>query len=339
MWQNRWRDTMRTSPSSTYLRSAGGILLAALAFELLLRHLSWNPPIAEGGRESTVVYRLLEGWGVSHWDARGIRLSRPEPPGPVVLTVGDSFTESAHVDDDEVYTSLVQSFLGLKVLNAGRSSLSPADYVLSAPRLLSEFRPAWTVIELNAPDLSGDGFIVTKAHFEIRDGHLVPVPAPVANLGRTSRILARLRPHSALLNYGIARGGMFRTLSNMPPLFRAADESQVAQGEPAKFTYPVEDELALMTSAFRHRTTFFFIPGINTGEDPIETRFWAYCASTGVSCVDFRAAFADFRLRGRSPFGFPNSQFGQGHLNSEGHRAAARLLARELLSLRRRGLF
>ena len=328
---------MRILP--TYLRTAIGVLLALLAFELLLRHLSWNPPISEGGRESTVVYRLLEGWGVSHWDSHGIRTSPSQQAGPVVLAIGDSFTESAQVNDDEVFTARLQSLLGIRVFNAGRSSLSPADYLLDAPKLRSEFRPSWTIIELNAPDLSDDGFVPTKAHFEFHEGRLVPMPPPAVHLGRTSRILARLRPRSALLNYGIARGGMFRALSQMPPLFLAANEGQPARIAPPELTPPVDDELSLMTEAFGGRLTFFFIPGFSTGEDVVEKRFLARCASARLSCVDLRATFADFRTRGRSPFGFPNSSFAQGHMNAEGHRAAADLLAHELSSLRRRGLF
>src|SRR5450631_3390948 len=132
-----------------------------------------------------------------------------------------------------------------------------------------------------------------------------------------------------------SRGGMFRALSQMPPLFLAANEGQPTHTAPSEFTPPVEDELSLMTEAFGGRLTFFFIPGFSTEEDVVEKRFLAHCATARLSCVDLRATFADFRTRGRAPFGFPNSSFAQGHMNAEGHRAAAYHVARELSSLRR----
>jgi len=324
---------------STFLRIAIGTLLALLAFEILLRHLSWSSSISESGHGSTEIYRLLEGWGVSHWDSRGIRVTPPKA-GPVLLVVGDSYTESGHVDDDDVYTSRLQSLLGIKVLNDGLSTLSPADYLLAAPEVQTRFRPSWTIIELNAPDLSDDGFIDSKAHFLWREGKLVPTLAPQAKLGRISRLLARLRRRSALMNYGIARGTMFRALAQMPPLFRAADEAAPKPATPhPAFTPPVENELSLMTAAYGGRLTFLFIPEFNKEADVVEKRFLAHCAAARLSCVDLRVAFDDFRTRGRAPFGFPNSYFGQGHMNADGHRAAADLLAHELSSLRRRGLF
>ncbi len=126
----------------------------------------------------------------------------------------------------------------------------------------------------------------------------------------------------------------------MPPLFRAAHEAAPKSATPPPaFTSPVENELSLMTEAYGGRLTVFFTPGFSTEEDVIEKRFLAHCAAATLSCVDLRVAFDDFRIRGRAPFGFPNSYFGQGHMNAEGHRAAADLLAHELSSLRRRGLF
>jgi hypothetical protein len=320
---------------STLLRSAIGILLAAVASEVALRHLSWIGRDPLGGPGSTIVYhRLNEGWGFGHWDGAGIRAS-PVSNTPTLLAVGDSFTEAQEVDDDEVFTAL----LGLRVLNAGRASESPADYCLQGPKLLQRYRPAWTLIEINDMDLSDDAFESSKAHFVIRGRRLLAVPTDTHPLGRISRILGAVRRESALANYAVARIQMFGMSSHSPPLFRAADRAATPPPAERVREWPVDEELSAMANAYQGRVTFFFIPSFQPAQSPIERRFLMNCRAANRSCVDLRAAFGGFSAAGRAPFGFPNSRFGEGHMNAAGHRAAAMLMAAELSNVRRRGLF
>jgi hypothetical protein len=319
-------------------RSGAGMLLAAAAFEILLRHLAWTSTDSATGLK-TAIQRLNEGSGVSRWDARGVRLS-PAENGPVVLAAGDSFIEGLQVNDDEVLTARLATLIGVRVLNVGRASQSPADYCLLAPERLKQFKPAWTVIEINSSDLSDDSFNPSKTHFVLRNSQLVPVEPPPFRLGRISRTLAVIRGNSALANYAIARIDMFRYASQSPPLFRAADRVQPPPPPLApERDWPVEDELSLMSSAYEGRVTFFFIPDFEAKKAPEERRFLDYCHAANLSCADLRASFGKFSAHGHAPFGFPNSRFAAGHLNAEGHRAAASLLAQELSKVRGRGLF
>lgn len=314
--------------ASTLLPSACGMLLAAAVFEILLRHLVWSAGLDAPGQSGMLVRRLQEGSAVSHWTSRGIRAA-PAMDGPSVLAIGDSFTEAAQVEDDEVFTARLQRMLNVPVLNAGSASRSPADYVVLAPEFINEFQPAWTVIQLNESDLTDDAFVVSKAHFEEGDGQVIAVPARNVRLGRISRLLGRIRGHSALANYAIARIDLYRSASPMPPLFRAGDVEQKTVPAPPRDD-PIEAELSALASAYGGRVTFFFIPPLTGEPDAIEQRVIAHCARAGLSCVDFRGAFHEFRRLGRAPFGFANSRFGVGHLNEEGHAAAATLLAQEL---------
>jgi hypothetical protein len=324
---------------STFFRSAAGILLAAGTFELFLRHLSWTEKLSPSDPgPSVTIHRLNEGWGLSRWDRRGFRISAGAQ-GPVVLAVGDSFTEALQVNDEAVFTARVEALAGVRVLNVGRGSESPADYCALAQEYRSRFRPAWTVIEINAADFMDDAFQSSKAHFVVRQGHLVPQQPEPGHPGRISRILAEIRARSALVNYGIARLDMFSSASQAPPLFRAADREKPRQTAGPPHNWPVEEELAQMSAAYEERVTFLLIPDFEPSRTSIEERFLAHCQAATLSCVDLRAAFGEFTGRGSAPFGFPNSRFGQGHLNREGHRAAALLLAHEILELRRRGLF
>jgi hypothetical protein len=312
----------------TFLPFAAGLLLAAGVFELLLRQLLWTT--GGPGQASTLVRRLDEGSGVSHWDARGIRVA-PPAPGPPILAIGDSFTEASQVNDDEVFTARLQSILGVRVLNNGVAARSPADYIVLAPQLKRELQPVWTIIQFNDSDLTDDGFVSSKAHFEERDGNLIAVAAPESHVGRVSRILARMRAHSALVNYGVARLELFRARSPTPPLFRGGVREKLTNPlATPRYNYPVETELAMLSTAYDGRVTFLFVPPFREEQNAVEQRVLAYCAAAHLSCVDFRATFDDFRRRGRSPVGFTNSWFARGHLKAAGHRAAAELLAREL---------
>jgi len=314
-------------------RPALGFLIASAAFELLLRHMVWT---AHDGPISVVYQRLREGWGVSRWKPDGTRVA-PPLAGPRVLVTGDSFTAAHEVNDDEVFTAVLQQRLHLPVLNTGYSSRSPADYVALAPELLGRFHPVWTVIQLETWDLRDDSFNETKTHFVIRGAALVPVTPPEYRLGRLSRALASIRGRSSLVNYLVARWGMFRSSARMPPLFRAANAARPPSEEHRDF--PVENEMATMVAAYRGRVTFLLIPSFDDSSDETEERFLAYCRGAGVSFVDLRESFPAFRRAGRAPFGFFNSSFGGGHMNAAGHAAAALLLSRELEEVRRRGLF
>ncbi|MEO6324792.1 MAG: hypothetical protein ABIQ65_09210 [Thermoanaerobaculia bacterium] len=247
-------------------------------------------------------------------------------------------TEAVQVDDDEVFTALLQSRLSIPVINAGLSSRSPADYIVLAPSLLKHVHPTWTVIEVNAADLTDDGFAQGKRRFVDRSGVLEVQTPETVHLGLLSRTLARVRPHSALINYGIARFDMFRSGSRLPALFRgAATENAKTPAQPV--VYPVERELDLMQRSYGSRVTFFFLPEFNRTIGSTEKRFISHCLSSRSSCVNLRVSFREFEEEGCAPFGFHNSRFGGGHMNAEGHRAAADLLSRELQELRRRGLF
>ncbi|HKO02926.1 MAG TPA: hypothetical protein VJ032_14605, partial [Thermoanaerobaculia bacterium] len=208
--------------ASTLLPFAVGSLLAAGAFELLLRQLAWSSGFDANGQPSMQVRRVEEGSGVLHRDARGVRVTPPIGGAPI-LAVGDSFTEAAQVNDDDAFTARLQTLLGIPVLNAGVAAQSPADYVLRAPQLKRELQPVWTVIQLNEGDLTSDAFAPSKAQFETRDGKLVAIAGPPVRVGRISRFLSHVRSYSALANYALARVDLFRSASHPPPLFRAAD--------------------------------------------------------------------------------------------------------------------
>ena len=131
--------------SRAAVRPIVGILLALLTFEVVLRQLTSGHVVLDRRvgwvwQSTTVVHRLTEGWGVSHWRDDETRDHAPLPTNaPRVLFVGDSFTEALQVDDHEVFTGRLSS---VNALNIGQSGHSTADYVAFAAEYRARFRPS-----------------------------------------------------------------------------------------------------------------------------------------------------------------------------------------------------
>ena len=327
-----------------WLGIAAGVLLALAVFEGVARRIYWMPyelhpvlgSVIQPGR--TARY-CREGCGSSHWIEGGIRRTAPlDPAKPVVLVLGDSFTESYMIDDDRVYTGQVEGRLAasgspLQLANAGRSGLAVPDYIELAPYYAAALAPVWTVIELRPPDLEDDAFDTRKTHF-VRDaaGGVSVVPVSRTGVSRWNRVLAPLRRNSALASFATVRAFEFAAAARAEaPLFRA---TRRAAEPPPPAAYPVVAELDALAAAYGGRVTFLFLPVYETrrpthvGET--EQIVADTCTARGWSCVSLRAAFPGFTARNASPFGFPNSQYNVGHMNEAGHDATAVLLEAEL---------
>ena len=317
-----------------------GCFTAVLLFEIILRHLyfglqTWEPNAGWKYRNIELRRYLFEGGSTSRWDARGVRIvPGATPAGPRILVVGNSYTQGTQVGDADVYTAILQKELRVPVLNAGRDAQTPADDGFAASDHLASLAPAWTIIQVTPHDFDEADIPAGSARFVQADRELVLVP-PRPHFGRFSAYTQPVRRASALVNVGVMRFAVLRDMP-IPPLFHAADPPPPA--ESPRYG-PVERELDALRAAYRGRVTMFLIPEFLDRETSAEARFARWCVTAGVSCVNMRSAFGDFDARGRAPVGFANSSFGTGHLNVEGHAAAAQLLGREIERLRARGLF
>ena len=319
-----------------------GALLALALFEGVARRVSWlvydiDPRLGSILAPGRAAVYCREGCGSSRWIADGIRRAAPlDPARPVLLVVGDSFTEALMIDDDRVFTRILEARLAaagspLQVANAGRSGGSPADYVALAPFYRERLAPRWTVIQLRAPDLEGDAFDPSKTHFdEGSDGRLTVVPV-VQPISRFNRMLAPVRRESALVGFATVRLREFRSAAaDEPTLFRATRR----RAPPPPRAWPVGAQLAAMADAFDGRVTFLFLPDYDARDprhvDAIEGTVAAACAAHAWSCASLRDAFPAFAAARTAPYGFPNSAFDSGHMNAAGHAAAAAVLETEL---------
>ncbi|HZM50101.1 MAG TPA: hypothetical protein VFE68_06405, partial [Vicinamibacteria bacterium] len=199
-----------------------GILLALIAMELVVRQVYHVPVALEPGfgkiiRPGATVRWWKEGHGESHWTRFGLRRREiPDLSKTSVLVLGNSFTEALQVDDEHVFTSILEEKLrsggvAESVLNAGRSGASAADYAALAPRNKDLFHMRWTVVQLIPEDLGALAWARARNHFAYDEGgRLVAVAQPLAPGSRLHAWLAPLVNRVMLVVYGTYRIAEFR---------------------------------------------------------------------------------------------------------------------------------
>jgi len=351
-----------------------GVIMAALSMEAVVRS-TYSMPLVYEPDFGLVVRPGLVRWGreghaTSHWTRFGLRgRAAPDLSGEAILVLGNSVTEALQVDDEEVFTTLVERLLreagvNRRVLNAGRSGVSAAEFAAFAERNLRVFRPRWTVVEIMPEDLGPYSWSGDRSHFSLdAGGHLTVNPRPLAEPRHP--FLSAVANESMLVVYGAYRIQEFRqAFAEQPPLFLAASSPPPEKNrrgpatetpEPSASMFvactdpntgvidcPIEAELDAVREAYQGRVSFLVIPKLNPRfpgfKEPLEMRIDAHCSRTGMSCVNIREGYAELASRGLSPFGFSNTGFNQGHMNRDGHRLTARLLSRELERLIADGL-
>jgi len=244
------------------------------------------------------------------------------------------------LDDHEVYTQRLEDALrasdrAMPVLNAGKSTMSVADYVFHAPYYRRTHHPRWTIIQLRDPDVTDDAWKSEPgvALFDRQDGTLVVRPPDVTPPSGLKRAIFEPRQRFSLLGFAITRLQKFALAAKQePPLFRAGSEHKKAASPAVE--YPIEDELAMLVQAFEGRVTFLYLPPYDPRglEEPtqIEHRVAKACARAGWSFVNLRDRFPEFMAGSIAPYGFDNTSFNSGHLNRAGHAAAAKALQAEM---------
>lgn len=350
----RWGARIRA-----LVRVAFGGLLAVLVAEAAVRRFYYlkggydnvmGPQIAPG-----MVRYGLEGMGTSYWVERGLRrASAPDPALPSILALGDSFTESLGLDDDDVFTHRLERKLrergsSVQVLNAGHAGASVADYVALAPRYREWFSPRWTVVQLRAADLTTEPWQSRPSYARFTRGtgnEIVTQPAVVAQHSRLWFSLLRIRQESMLLTLGFIRLNDFLAAARAePPLFRGGAPTQPPPEsyETDPSAWPVAEELALLARAYDGRMTIAYLPEFDpeapSKTGPVERVLQEACDAQRISCLNLRRHFQKFAADRVSPFGFPNSAYNFGHMNELGHHALADDLEREIARLQSDGIF
>lgn len=342
------------------LSLAGGALLALLVAESFVRLTAFQKAAYDRRfgwvvKPETTARYWGEGRGVSSWVSHGVRGPHPVRfgPEPRVLVLGDSFTEALNVNDAETFVAVAQARIpsrigGPVLINAGKSSRSPADYVAQADTYLRLFRPVWTVVQLTDQDFLGDSWREGRTRFT-RSGtdrrlNVVPVVdrAPSGRLAGT--VYHEVSQRVALVPFLHSRLSAFAAgARNEPPLFEAGRDRSIDSPEKTAALEPIAEELDLLARAFNERVSLLYVswfePRTPKLATPIEMAVLEAAGARGLRVIQMREAWPKFADAGRAPFGFTNSAFNKGHLNLAGHRAVGEALATEIEALRSSGLF
>jgi hypothetical protein len=333
--------------------------LALLTVEAVIRQteferLIWDREVGQLHRPGVEARFSREGFGRSHWLAGGLRSDVASLSGAHtrVLVLGDSFTEALQVGDDQVFTALAgqqlrDDKLEVAILNAGMAGLAPSDYAYLAPRHLRVFRPAWTIIELTDHDLEGDSWDPSKIHFAFDSaGQLLLDHAAASKDPNTSlvrRFYERLTDRIALIRFVRLRLRDFAEgFAKEPPLFRAGAGASHKVAGSHQSADRVKLEVAQLRAAYGNRLTLLLVstfdPSRPSTPSPTEQRLLDAAAELNVRLVTNRSGYPELARAGRAPFGFANSAFNVGHMNSLGHEVTSRVLANEIRYLMSHGL-
>ena len=131
--------------------------------------------------------------------------------GPVVLAVGDSFTEGWAVGDDETWPAHLERDTGWRVLNAGVRAYGLDQMVLRAERLAPRVKPRAIVLAFIEDDLSRAGLTIRQG---FRKPYFVPagetielrnVPVPRTPVSDGFDAVRRVLGYSYLIDFVMRR--------------------------------------------------------------------------------------------------------------------------------------
>ena len=97
---------------------------------------------------------------------RNHNLDRPTATGPLILALGDSYTEGYAVSDDETWPAHLERDTGRRVLNAGVRSYGLDQIVLRAERLVPRVKPRTMVLAFIESDIGRTALLARELRFK-----------------------------------------------------------------------------------------------------------------------------------------------------------------------------
>jgi hypothetical protein len=97
---------------------------------------------------------------------RNHNLDRPTATGPLILALGDSYTEGYAVSDDKTWPAHLERDTGRRVLNAGVRSYGLDQIVLRAERLVPRVKPHTMVLAFIESDIGRTALLAREFRFK-----------------------------------------------------------------------------------------------------------------------------------------------------------------------------
>ena len=326
------------------------------AVELHARMLRHDSQLGWRKQPSTSVTYRWQGRAVTETsDERGARVSRAsnDPSIPQVLFLGDSFCEGYLVNDDEVFSAVLEGE-GLRTINHGVAGYSTDQALLLFREVVGEYKPAATMLLFFDNDVWFNAqameyrsakpyFALTKRKLALRG---VPVAPPDGSIAASP---AAERPRewrlATLFQDAARRVEAQRTSGALEPVneflaYRRAQPEVIAKAW--QLTEALIKQLQDEAHAAGSEFIVFYVPTVAAVDDQAweQTKRLYGMADVEWSIREVEHDLAEFCAREDVPLILPTERFRQetsaghtlyytqdGHWNPAGHRFAAELIA------------
>jgi hypothetical protein len=272
---------------------------------------------------------------------------------PPVLFLGDSFCEGYLINDDEVFSALLQD-TGLRSINHGVAGYSTDQELLLFREVVAEYKPAATVLLFFDNDVWFNAqameYRSAKPHFDLVHGELVlggvPVASPDPSIAASPsaerahgwRWTSLLKSLTQRMETPVASG----PLEPVNEFLVYAKEQPESIANAWRLTEELLLELQAEAKAAGSEFAIFYVPTVAAVDDGAWERtkrlYGMAEAEWGIREAEFD--LAEFCAREDVPLILPTERFRQetaagrtlyyvqdGHWNPEGHRLAAELIA------------
>ena len=198
-------------------------LSALLLSEIALRLMGWTPLYVSPERDRFWKYDSLLGWAhqpgqegifetpqvrtLVRINQKGLRdhehsYARPNDTRRI-LVIGDSFAWGYGVEESERYSQLLETSLGVEVINAGVSGYSTDQELLWFRSEGIKYETDLVILGFTGNDIGHNqqqlvNTIYYKPRFEKKEGHLIPTGYPVPRTSPQGRATYFLSQRSAL---------------------------------------------------------------------------------------------------------------------------------------------
>lgn len=272
---------------------------------------------------------------------REIQVPKPEDVYRI-LVLGDSITAALEVDDEEVYTEILEASLNtppsttrFEVVNAGVSGFGQGDQLRMLKHLGEKVRPDWVLVQMSPiNDLSENLFC---RWYRVEQGKVVTlaeIPPGLAVrfeewLGRHSQLAqwVRVRLHQM---FG-GRAEHFQRIETHKRIYHdfiyGAGGSEQDFEEDWKTTFAYLDALHVRSGELGAGFGVMIRPldpdAAGTRNDPYPTNLiLEYCRNNGIPCLDLTPTFRERANGDIHKFRFVDDS----HWRPEGHRWAGEAL-------------
>ena len=261
---------------------------------------------------------------------RNQNLAAPVTGGPLILAVGDSFTEGWAAKDDETWPAHLERDLHQRVLNAGVRSYGLDQIVLRAERLLPSLVSPTVVLGFIEEDIVRTALAarlsVSKPYFApVNDGiELRNVPVPPIPYAGPFDVVRRVLGYSYLLDF------VMRRLGATDLWYGNTLETGF---DPDLVSCRLMQRFAVLIRSQKAKAMVVALPEYQSWNDPlVESQHRKrltdalLCASrVGLATLDARDGFIAAGV-GKDP----DAYYINWHFNDRGNAVAARLIASAL---------